>query len=613
MLKKIFISLLIITSSLLAQATNFSEQIKLARSYEDMGEYKKAEALYKALLNQQPTNNIFLEGLNRIYLRTKNYESSISLLENKIAQFPDDITAHGLLGTTYHMMDETKKAFEIWNDALEINPGSPIAYRTIAQFVIQQRALDEGIEILKLGRRRLNQPDSYAYDLASLYTTMMKFKEAAEEYCFMLLKQPKQLSGIKGRMKGYLFRNDALKITLDYVHKFIEENSTPELFELLGFLYQSSGDYNSAIEYFKLIPYSSKENETDLINFANEALNIGEYNAATKTFELVKDKYPNSPNSIKASIGLARALELSIENSSSINSESWKPYNKTKEIRGYDFQPAIESYQEIINISINPQIKSEASYRLAKIFKDKYQEYETADSLFEIITMEFPQSQFLQRAFIQRGEIAVSRSSLEEAESYFTFAAQLLAKPEEDNSYSQYMRVKTLLWQNRFNEIDELLTPFTSLLESDHANDAIELSVLIHTLKSDSLGLSKYASADLLLEQGKFQEAAEFLKELQNSYGNDLPGITAGFKYAQILIAEDELPLAAALLDEIVNSDFSGIFQDKALYLQAQIYQHGIKDKLKAISIYENLLANFPNSLYLDEARENLLILKPKY
>jgi outer membrane protein assembly factor BamD (BamD/ComL family) len=43
-----------------------------------------------------------------------------------------------------------------------------------------------------------------------------------------------------------------------------------------------------------------------------------------------------------------------------------------------------------------------------------------------------------------------------------------------------------------------------------------------------------------------------------------------------------------------------------------KIYQFGINDSAKAVSAYENLLAKFPDSLYLDEARNQIVKLKDK-
>ncbi|MEJ2194707.1 MAG: hypothetical protein P8X73_07595 [Ignavibacteriaceae bacterium] len=54
------------------------------------------------------------------------------------------------------------------------------------------------------------------------------------------------------------------------------------------------------------------------------------------------------------------------------------------------------------------------------------------------------------------------------------------------------------------------------------------------------------------------------------------------------------------------------IYADKALYLLGKIYQYGISDDTKAIESYEKLLAKFPASIYLDEARGEIIKLREK-
>jgi outer membrane protein assembly factor BamD (BamD/ComL family) len=46
--------------------------------------------------------------------------------------------------------------------------------------------------------------------------------------------------------------------------------------------------------------------------------------------------------------------------------------------------------------------------------------------------------------------------------------------------------------------------------------------------------------------------------------------------------------------------------------LLGKIYQYGKNDVQKAIEVYESLLAKFPNSLYLDEARDEIVKLRNK-
>ncbi|MGA8265636.1 MAG: hypothetical protein WB779_14430, partial [Ignavibacteriaceae bacterium] len=62
----------------------------------------------------------------------------------------------------------------------------------------------------------------------------------------------------------------------------------------------------------------------------------------------------------------------------------------------------------------------------------------------------------------------------------------------------------------------------------------------------------------------------------------------------------------------IADECSKNIYADKELYLEGKTYEYGLKNKGKAIDAYENLLAKFPNSIYLDEVRKTIISLKNK-
>ena len=72
----------------------------------------------------------------------------------------------------------------------------------------------------------------------------------------------------------------------------------------------------------------------------------------------------------------------------------------------------------------------------------------------------------------------------------------------------------------------------------------------------------------------------------------------------------NNLDSAIAVFQRIANEGQKNIYADKALYLLGEIYQFGLKNKAKATETYENLLAKFPNSLYLDDARAQIVKLR---
>jgi predicted negative regulator of RcsB-dependent stress response len=116
----------------------------------------------------------------------------------------------------------------------------------------------------------------------------------------------------------------------------------------------------------------------------------------------------------------------------------------------------------------------------------------------------------------------------------------------------------------------------------------------------------------LLTEQRKFSQAREkYIIISQNPQAFALQSL-AKLRVAEMDIALDNYDSSMKVLQEIADEKEKNIYSDKALYLQGNIYQFAKKDNPKAIETYESLLIKFPNSIYLDDAREAINKLKNK-
>ena len=115
-----------------------------------------------------------------------------------------------------------------------------------------------------------------------------------------------------------------------------------------------------------------------------------------------------------------------------------------------------------------------------------------------------------------------------------------------------------------------------------------------------------------LSEQKRFDEAKDlYLQIAQNPQAFVFHSI-AKLRVVEMMIADNDYNNAIVNLQLIVDEAEKNIYADKALYLQGQIYQYGLKESSKAVESYESLLAKFPKSFYLDEVRQNILELKNK-
>lgn len=89
---------------------------------------------------------------------------------------------------------------------------------------------------------------------------------------------------------------------------------------------------------------------------------------------------------------------------------------------------------------------------------------------------------------------------------------------------------------------------------------------------------------------------------------NNFPGHTLSdeiyMRKAQVYISSNNFEKALYNL-EMINSDWSyDILSDDALFKRAKIYDDFLKNSEKALSLYEQILTEHPESIYVSESRK---------
>ncbi|MCX7797766.1 MAG: tetratricopeptide repeat protein [Melioribacter sp.] len=600
-----WLGFLFISLKLAAQIDlNYDNKFQLALSYEDAGQLEKAEAILRELTNLQPWNYSYFDSLTRILLKQKKYPDAISLIESKINQSPQDINLYGLLGSVYFMSDNVVKAYEVWEKGLNVSPGSVVTYRIIANYAIENRAFEKAIEILQRGKKNTDEPEIFSFDLANVYLANMRFSEAANEYYELLIRKPDQLGNIKSKLSLYSDNKAALIQFIETLKNKIKDDKTPNLYDLLSYIYSLNSDYDSAFKI--LVDYENKikGNGNTILSFARSAQLNGEYEVALKAYEYLMKNFPSSLQSALIKFYHSTALEEILNKKYQSELESWKPIQSKKIIYQNEFNGIIKTYESLIKDSSVNLNRIEILYRIAEIYFNRLLDYKKADSLYTLINLRGANTEFSIFSFLRRGIIAILNDQLDDANSLFEKVLMNNRTNMEQKAEANYFIAKINFWKSNFAGTIKYLDETTKNLSNDFANDAIELLSLINFCRKDSINLSKYALADLLSFQSKFSLAIEELKPLAANLNLFLLNDYANYKIAELLLVVSDIPTSLKILEDIAEKN--GIFADKALLLLGKIYQYGVKDRTKASQIYQKLLEKFPNSLYFDQARDYL-------
>lgn len=600
-----------ISTSLPQQDIMDMNQFVMAEAYEQQGEYAKALDVVYSLYEKNPENPNFFSKLNNLFLLTKNYDSSIVLINKRIAIYPEDPNLYGMLGSTYYIIGDQKKAKEIWEIPLIKSPDNYINYRIVANYALDRRAFETAISFFERGKEVSPDPGIFSLDLGELYALTMRYKEAAKEYCELIKSKPSLYPNVENRIFTYVNKPNALSETISVVEGYIQADEF-SFKELLAKLYLEGKDFDKAFELYKELDKIKLAEGRTLINFANFLFKESKLQLAEEVYGYVIEEYPNSKTLADARLGYTKTLEALLIQDFKEKNPDWKTFYSTIALDDNRVTPVLKSYGELIELYKNSEVAVESYYRSGLIVLYLQNKNLEAEKLFKEITGKYVTSHFGDKAFIELGNIALINGDLNLAEQNYLSAVKYGRNDEYEKSFAFYQLGRTSSFKGDYKAALEYLIKVSANPKDDYTNDALQFALILNTGKNDSSNLVSYCKAEFLTEQKKFAEAKEIYDNIASNPQAFVFNSICKIRSAEMDIALNEYSEALIKLGVIVEESDKNIYSDKALYLIGKVYEFGLSDFPNALDSFQKLLASYPNSIYLDDARERILILREK-
>lgn len=599
----LFIFFFISSNCLFAQKIQFQNQIRLAKSFEARGQLEEATKIYTELHRSQPSNYQFYNSLFKILQTQKLYEQSLELVENQIKISKSKVNLYGDLGSVYFLRGNEQRASEIWEEALEFEPENAFAYRTIANYLIENRMIESAIEILKKGNEVSDDHTIFSYDIANYYSITMKYKEATYEYCSILLKKQKQISLITNKIISYINENQATEITLETVEEFYNDNENVVFLKLLSDLYSRTNNHDRALTSIIELEQKSANNGSVLFSFAQRIIRMGSPNIGAMAYKKIIVDYPSSALISEAEIGYTKALELDLnKRKNSLN--EWKPLQLADQRNVEDYKNLVSAYEQLIRKYPGSKVAIEAQFRIANIYLENLNNTAKSDSLFNNLLDQRNSLQYISDSYFFLAKIAILEDNLQKGSEYLQKILKNKIVKEEQKNDMNFLLAKIYMWKGEFSNSTTQFNKVTEDLKKDNANDALQYSLLINTFKNDSTNLLSLLNADYLVEKKDYNEAlAEFKKLAENKELFILKDFAA-LRYAELLLALNNYKEASIFLEEISNCDEDNIYKDRYLYLLGSNYYYGLQKHDKALNPLNRIFEEFPNSIYFSKARK---------
>lgn len=632
--------ILIITaiSPLQAQSNKF----RIANQYMQQEKYEDALPVLRELHEENPDIYTFYDHLAETLINLKMYDEAIEI-SNSAIRLGHHVTRTRIkLAEIYHTSGNTDRAAETWQIVLDENPRQIQIFHNVAASMIDRREYEKALQIYLQSREDFDNPTLFTNEIANAYMQSGQFEKAVNEYYSIITQAPQQMGFVQQRFLR--MRNDELyniaSLELeDYLLELdIQHSAYSQLYQLLSWLLLETNEYRRAFVFARQF-----ESRTEQTNYS--LYSLGNRLRSARQYEIAADAYSYYIESRTGPITRSKEEKATtyIMWARYLNEQGIGSYSQSDDL----YSEAYRLHESIIESTPNYNRKERVLTSLIDLSLDHFKEIEKAKRWYnELSTQAARESSVEPYTLYAEGRIALFNED-------YTTARQALTRADrstEDSNLSEKARYFLSLsdfFAGDFEFAEVQLSSLERRNTSYFANNAIQLRMWIKDgMRLDSTGaeLKSFSNAMKLLHTGKYEEAAEvsqslfdqpthtFTDDIVLQFTNELPERFQPFmltklqkqvnENAQSPLRERLMWERAEIADQLLQSstgDDNKITVDRYYALDETMYDlqsiekrfiegepKTLLDETLVVSMYEEILMEFPEGFYAHYAREKL-------
>ncbi len=594
-----------------SQTQDSATKFRLAQTFEQSGDYQRAEGLYRELVQREPANVLFLDGLQRALVQLKRYDEAVQIVRGRMAAAPGDVNLHATLAGIFQRAGRERDARQEWDAILALGAANPTLYRIVASSMIEYRLLDQAAEVYRRGRVACKDPSLFALELAQLRIAMMDYDGATRELVDWLLKNPTQISFVQGRLAGYVAKPDGRSAAIRVVEEALRDRKDVRLYELLGWLLLEGKEYERALDLARTVDGLTRAQGGALLQFADRVFKERAYTVAAKAYqEAIQAPLP--PQRIPlARYGYANTLrEIAL-----LGDTLRQPIGPARSAEGGSAGPlqgTLDAYRLIIRDYPRTEFSAKAYYQIGILQFTRLFDLDGAlASLGHVVEEAGTVGVIRYDVALKVARIYTAKGDTVRAARQCELVAHSPGATPDQQDEAQFRLAELAFYRGRFEEAIALLDSITVNLKADYANDAIQLQSFLLENLSAAAALARFGQAEFLARQRKNTEAIALLRSIMEQFPANLLVDDALMRIAELQEEAGFSTEALATYHRLLTQyQESSIFLDRAQFNVAEIYQFAVRDPKQAIGEYEKLLADFPQSIFDGLARKRIRLLR---
>lgn len=574
----------------------------LANQYFRDGQYEQALALYEEIFqeNRSPViYNNYLESL----LRTESFRRAERLINQLIDKHPGEIRYQVDLAYVYgragNARRERRHMDALIND-LQANQRQVI---DLALAFEVRGYIDRALETYLRGRELLSEDQPLHLRIAEIHERKGNYNAMMQEYLDYMDKHPGDAERVRGMLQDALSndpgheRNDALRRLL--LSRTQREPDNIMYGEMLLWLSIQQQDFRIALMQARALDRRLQQEGKQVLEVAELSVRNRNYPIAREAYQYILNLGTENRNYMNALVGYLNVRFLSVTEDYDFEIEDLIDIE----------QEYIRAIEEIgIRANTVQLVRNLANLQAFYLGKTD----EAIELLQNIIDMRGISNRVKGACQVELADILLYTGEVWDATLLYAQVDRMF----RDDPLAHEAKFKNARLSYFIGEFDwakaqlDILKAGTSRLI---ANDAMRLSLRIQdniAQDGNTEPLKMFASAEQHIFMNRFDEAIEILDAIAMRFPGHQINDDILFAHAEIMYQTNNYVAADSLLAQIIKTYPQGVLADEALFRRAEMQQHYFQQNDLAMSLYQDLMLNYPGSVHVITARNRFRTLR---
>lgn len=582
------------------QAQDTDEQ--LANYYYGIGDCEKALPYLEKVYENNSSKFLF----NRLIDCSRNQRSDkdiIKLFKNQISIYPFEYDYQVMLGMEYEAQNDIKNANKTYDQLIEdMQPYHSEIVKVQKAFSVQGKH-DLALKVLEKGRSVIIGNYPLNIQFAEVYGDLGRTEEMIDEYIGLIDYQSSMLATIQRVMPRMVNFEDDQSESFVYLKnsllKRIQKDPNNVAYtDMLIWTYVQNKNFEGAFIQAKALDKRISKDGREVFELAELAASNQSFEVARKAFKYVVELGMDFPYYYSAEKALLNTRYVEITTS-----------------RNYTQQQILETtaeYEVVLNRIGSNGNAIPILLELANIKAFYANDAAGAKTLLETGLTYSPISDMNKAKLnMALADVLVVLNEIWEA-SLLYMQVENEFKFDPIGFEAKFKNARVFYYSGDFiwaqAQLDVLKASTSKLI----ANDAMKLSIFITShlgLDSNLVVMTKFARADLLLEQHRFEEAFVVFDSIQRQF--PYHGIMDDLlmRKARAFEYSGQWEKALEMYENVLEKFSSEIMADDAVFGIANIYDYRLNNSEKAKEYYFKLLKEYRDSLHVTEARKRYRLL----